>query len=454
MIMSKAKSASQEFQMTTGSIPRAIFLYSIPLIIGNFLQQLYNTMDSLIVGNFVGPEALAAVGASGTLTFLLISFCIGASSGAGILISRYFGGKDYDELDKAVHTTIALSIVMGAVISVLGIILTPLLVRAVGTTKPVVPQAELYLRIYFLGVIFNVIYNMASGILNAVGDSKRSLRYLAIASITNIVLDFVFVAIFDMGIAGAAIATDISQLVSCVCIMGYLFRTNAAYHVTFKKIHLHKKTAVSILKLGIPTAIQNAVIAFSNMLIQAGVNVYGTSAMAGFTAYMKVDGFNILPIMSFSLAATTFTGQNIGAGRFDRVKKGLYTVVVMGLIYTIGVSVIMLSFAKPIITMLSRDPHVIQYGVMALWSLAPYYCLLSIIHTLAGTVRGSGKTLPPMVIILFSLCLCRIAWIHLVAPHFNSIWGVYYTYPISFIIGAILMILYTWKGKWMEIKRL
>lgn len=452
--MAKAKEISQELQMTTGSIPRAILLYSIPLIIGNFLQQLYNTMDSLIVGNFVGREALAAVGASGTLTFLLISFCIGASSGAGILIARYFGGKDFVDLEKAVHTTIAISVILGLAVAVAGLVLTPFLVAAVGTTKAVVPQAILYLRIYFLGVVFNVIYNMASGILNAVGDSKRSLKYLAIASITNIVLDFLFVAVFRMGIAGAAIATDISQLVSCVAIMSFLLRTKAPYRVTWKKIRLHKRMAVSIIKLGLPTAIQNAVIAFSNMLIQAGVNGFGTSAMAGFTAYMKVDGFNILPIMSFSLAATTFTGQNIGAGRMDRVKKGLYTVVIMGLIYTAAMSVIMLSFARPIISMFSRDPEVIQYGVMAVWSLAPYYCLLSIIHDLAGTVRGSGKTLPPMLIILFSLCLCRIAWINLAAPHFDSIWGVYYTYPVSFVIGAVLMILYTWKGKWREIKHI
>ena len=452
--MAKAKEISQELQMTTGSIPRAILLYSIPLIIGNFLQQLYNTVDSLIVGNFVGREALAAVGASGTLTFLLISFCVGASSGAGILIARFFGGQDYDDLEKAVHTTISISVVLGLAVAVAGLVLTPFLVASVGTTKAVVPQAVLYLRIYFLGVVFNVIYNMASGILNAVGDSKRSLKYLAIASITNIVLDFLFVAVFRMGIAGAAIATDISQLVSCVAIMSFLLRTKAPYRVTWKKIRMHKRMAVSIIKLGLPTAIQNAVIAFSNMLIQAGVNGFGTSAMAGFTAYMKVDGFNILPIMSFSLAATTFTGQNIGAGRFDRVKKGLYTVLIMGLVYTVGMSVIMLTFARPIISMFSRDPEVIQYGVMAVWSLAPYYCLLSIIHDLAGTVRGSGKTLPPMLIILFSLCLCRIAWIHLASPHFDSIWGVYYTYPVSFVIGAVLMILYTWKGRWREIKHL
>ena len=450
--MKQVNTTAQTRSMTTGSIPRAILLYSIPLIIGNFLQQLYNTMDSLIVGNFVGREALAAVGSSGVLTFLLISFCIGASSGAGILIARYYGGEDYNDLDCAVHTTIALSIVLGVVVTLAGFILTPLLIRLVGTTEEVTPSAILYLRIYFLGVIFNVIYNMASGILNAVGDSRRSLRYLAIASVTNIVLDFIFVAVLHMGIAGAALATDISQLVACVAILHFLIRTDQPYRLFPRKIRLHRKMAISILKLGLPTAIQNAVIAFSNMLIQAGVNGYGTSAMAGFTAYMKVDGFNILPIMSFSLAATTFTGQNIGAGRFDRVKKGLFTVVAMGLIYTLCMTAMMLTFATPIIRMFTRDPEVVQFGLMALWSLAPYYCLLSLIHGLAGVVRGSGKTMPPMVIILFSLCLCRIAWIRLAAPMFDSIRGVYLTYPVSFVIGALLMCLYTWKGKWLEIR--
>ncbi len=452
--MKHPTSKAQAVSMTSGSIPRAILLYSIPLIIGNFLQQLYNTMDSLIVGNFVGREALAAVGSSGSLTFLLISFCIGASSGAGILISRYYGGKDYEDLETAVHTTIALSIVLGAVITVAGLLLTPLLIRFVGTTPEVTPSAILYLRIYFVGVIFNAIYNMASGILNAVGDSRRSLRYLAIASITNIVLDILFVAVLHFGIAGAALATVISQLVSVVAILSFLIRTGQPYRVQLKRIRMERKMTVSILKLGIPTAIQNAVIAFSNMLIQAGVNSFGTSAMAGFTAYMKVDGFNILPIMSFSLAATTFTGQNIGAGQYDRVKKGMFTVVAMGLVYTLCMTAVMLSFATPIIRMFTRDPEVVEFGVMALWSLAPYYCLLSLIHDLAGVVRGSGKTLQPMLIILFSLCLCRIGWIKLAAPLFDSIQGVYLTYPVSFAVGALLMCLYAWKGRWMEFRRL
>lgn len=435
-------------QMTEGPIARTILLYSIPLILGNLLQQLYNAADSLIVGNFVGDRALAAVGASGNLIFVLIALYLGASSGAGIIIAQLYGSRDRERLGIAVHTTITLALILGTVIMIAGIFVAPALLSVLGTPTEVMPQAILYLRIFFGGMIFNVVYNMAAGILNAVGNSRRSLVYLGVASITNILLDLLLVAGMKLGIAGAAIATDLSQLLSAILVLRFLQKTSEDYRVSIKDLHLNVPMAVRIMQVGIPTAIQNAVIGLSNLFIQAGVNSYGTAAVAGFTAYMKVDGFNIMPIMSFSLAATTFTGQNLGAGKCDRVKKGMRTVVLMGLIYTACMTGIMLLFAKSIIGWFSNDPEVIAYGVIAVWSLAPFYTLLSLIHDLAGTIRGTGHTVEPMLIILFSLCLFRIFWIHLIAPRFGSIWGVLYTYPSSFLVGAILMSLYAWKGRW------
>nr|WP_288723583.1 MATE family efflux transporter [uncultured Sellimonas sp.] len=435
--------------MTSGNIWKQILFFSIPLILGNLLQQLYNTADSIIVGNFVGSDALAAVGSSGSLINLLIAFCIGASAGAGVVIAQHYGAGDEKGVQTAVHTTIALAVIAGAVIMVLGIVASPILLKWMGTPAQVMDQSILYLRIYFGGLIFNVIYNMSAGILNAVGNSRRSLVYLAVASVSNIVLDMVFVVFFNMGVAGVAIATDISQVLSCIFILRFLVKVDDLYHLKMKEIRWNGKMGMRIIKIGLSTGIQNMVISFSNVLLQSSVNTFGAKAMAGFAAYIKVDGFNILPVMSFSMAATTFTGQNIGAGRIDRVKKGMWVTLAMGFVYTIVTGVLLLAFSDQIIGIFTSDADVVYYGTLAMWYFCPFYFILSIMHEMAGTIRGTGKTVPPMLIILFSLCVCRVLWVQFVVPYFETIRGVYLCYPISWGIGAVLMILYAWKGKWM-----
>ena len=294
--------------MTEGSIWKSILLFSVPLILGNMLQQLYNTADSIIVGNFVGSNALAAVGSSGSPIFLLIGFSQGIAVGAGVVVSQFLGAKDREGAHTAVHTSLALSAILGAILTVCGIAVSRALLTAMNTPAEVLEDAVLYMRLYFGGVLFSVVYNMAAGILNAAGNSKRSLLYLGAASITNIVLDLVLIAGCKMGVAGAAIATDISQLVSCVLSLRFLMRVEDDYRVTAKEVRVHKKMAVRIIKVGLPTGIQNMVISLSNVLVQVSVNGYGAAAMAGFAAYMKVDGFNILPVLSFGMAATTFVG--------------------------------------------------------------------------------------------------------------------------------------------------
>ena len=330
------KTPSQNNLMTEGSIVKSLLLFALPLIFGNLLQQLYNTADSIIVGNFVGANALAAVGSSGSPIYLLIGFSQGLAVGAGVVVSQFLGAKDHREAQEAVHTSLAIAVIMGLLLTVGGIACGRALLVAMNTPAEVLGDAVTYIRIYFGGVLFSVVYNMTAGILNAAGNSRRSLIYLAWASVTNIVLDLVFIVIFRMGVAGAAIATDISQLVSCVLSLRFLIKSTDDCRVIPREIRLHKKMAARIIRVGLPTGIQNMVISFSNVLVQASVNSYGSAAMAGFAAYMKIDGFNILPVSSISMAATTFVGQNYGAGRLDRVKKGTWVTRAVGVVYTLA----------------------------------------------------------------------------------------------------------------------
>ena len=424
--------------MTEGSIWKSILLFSVPLILGNMLQQLYNTADSIIVGNFVGSNALAAVGSSGSPIFLLIGFSQGIAVGAGVVVSQFLGAKDREGAHTAVHTSLALSAILGAILTVCGIAVSRALLTAMNTPAEVLEDAVLYMRLYFGGVLFSVVYNMTAGILNAAGNSKRSLLYLGAASITNIVLDLVLIAGCKMGVAGAAIATDISQLVSCVLALRFLMRVEDDYRVTAKEVRVHKKMAVRIIKVGLPTGIQNMVISLS-------------AAMAGFAAYMKVDGFNILPVLSFSMAATTFVGQNFGAGKIDRVKKGTFVTLGMCIVYTILTGILLLVFQDSIMHLFTGDETVIAYGKICMLYFCPFYWMLGILQGLAGTVRGTGKSVPPMVVLLISLCLFRIVWIQFALPLFAGIEGVLLVYPVSWAVGAVLMVLYAWKGKWMQL---
>ncbi len=336
--------------MTEGSIVKTILIFSIPLILGNLLQQMYNTVDSIIVGNYVGKNALAAVGSSSSLIYLLIAFSQGISVGSGVIVSQAIGAnKEKDiqlsihtsmaisssssliylliafsqgisvgsgvivsqaigankekDIQLSIHTSMAISIILGAILSILGFIFTPQILKMMNTPTEVMVESVKYLRLYSLGLIFNVIYNMEAGILNSVGNSKRSLLYLGIASVINIIFDLIFIRGFGLGVEGAAIATNISQAIACIITLGYLVRVNANYKVTLSKIRMHKSVAIRLIKVGLPTGVQNMMISLSNVLIQSSINVFGPIAMAGFGAYLKIDGFNILPVLSFSMAS-------------------------------------------------------------------------------------------------------------------------------------------------------
>lgn len=450
----KVRTKTNTNLMTEGNIAKQLFFFSIPLILGNLLQQLYNTADSIVVGNFVGSNALAAVGSGTVLINLIIAFSQGTAVGAGVVIAQYIGAKHKEKLSEAVHTSVAIALIIGAALSLFGVLFSKTLLIWMKTPKEVLSESVVYLRIYFAGLIFNVIYNMAAGIMNAAGNSKRSLRYLAYASVTNIILDLLFVGLLKMGIMGAALATDISQLLSGVLSMLFLMRVNEDYKVTLKKIKLHKESAKKIIRVGLPTGLQNTVISISNVLVQSGINGFGATAMAGFGAYLKVDGFNILPVLSFSMAATTFVGQNYGARKVDRVKKGMWITLGMVTLYTIVTGALLLTFSHQIIRLFSADTAVIAYGADAMKYFCPFYFVLGILNCLAGTVRGTGKTMPPMIIMLISMCIFRIFWIQLALPRIGTIEGIYMLYPISWAIGAAMMVLYTIWGKWIDPKKL
>lgn len=435
--------------MTEGSIWKKILFFSIPLILGNLFQQLYNTVDSVIVGRFIGSSALAAVSCGGSVINLLIGFCIGASAGAGVVIAQAYGAQDKEGVKKAVHTTIAIAIVAGMIVTVAGIFLIPSMLRLMGTPAEVYQDAVVYLQVYFGGMLFSVIYNMAAGILNAVGNSRRSLIYLMVAAISNIFLDLLFVVVFQMGVVGVALATDISQLLSCIFILRFLIRSKESYRVYPKEIKFYPGLPSKIIKIGLPTGIQNIVIALSNVIIQSSINSFGTIVMAGFASYVKIDGFNFLPVMSFSMAATTFTGQNIGGERYDRVKRGMKVSLAMGIGYTICTGILLMVFAPQVMGIFTTSQEVIDCGVYMMKFFCPFYAVLAYIHIMAGTIRGTGKTLPPMLIILFSLCVFRIIWIATAVPKIGELYGLIMVYPLSFGVGAILTTIYAIKGKWM-----
>lgn len=436
--------------MTEGSIWVRILIFSIPLILGNLLQQMYNAADSVIVGNYVGSNALAAVGASTVLINLLISFSQGAAAGTGVVVAQYLGAGKRAHVQYGVHTAFTIAILLGLILSVAGIAFSSQMLIWMRTPKEVLGDAAVYLRIYSAGILFNVLYNMCTGIMNAVGDSRRPLIYLAAAAMTNVVLDLVLICGFKMGVAGAAIATSISQGVSCVLAAAFLMRVQADYRICLNRLRIQRTMARQIIQIGLPAGIQNMVISLANVLVQSGVNSFGPKVMAGFGAYMKIDGFNILPVTSFSMAVTTFVGQNFGAGKLGRVKQGVRVTLVMSLLYTLVTGAILLLCSRQVIGLFTADSEVIRYGTEVMKYFCPFYFLLGILHSLAGAVRGTGKTVPSMVILLISMCLFRILWVQTVVPFYGTVQSLYVVYPVSWLLGAALMALYAWRARWLE----
>lgn len=435
--------------MTEGVIWKEILLFSIPLLLGNLFQQLYNAVDSVVVGNYIGAQALAAVGSSAPVINLLVSFFMGLAVGAGVIISRYFGARKKEELHIAVHTSLALTFAAGLVMTLIGVLISPYVLQWVGTPSDVMDSSVLYLRIYFLGILSVMVYNMGSGILRAVGDSRNPLYFLIVSSVTNIILDMLFVIVFHMGIAGVGWATLIAQTISAVLTILLLMRTKEEYQVKLKHIRFHKHMLYEIVRLGLPSGLQNAIVSFSNVIVQSNINAFGSLAMAGCGSYTKIDGFAILPVMSYSMALTTFTGQNMGAKKYDRVKQGAKTGILMSVLTIVCISALLLMLGPNVLAIFSSDPTVINYGLYMMHVLAPGYIFLAISHAFNGIIRGAGITTVPMIVMVTCWCGLRMAWILTSVPLFHDIGVVFMGWPLTWIASALWLFLYYRKGKWM-----
>ena len=446
--MSKKMHANQVI-MTEGVIWKQLLAFSLPLLVGNLFQQLYNTVDSVVVGNFIGSDALAAVGSSNSLINLIIGMFMGIGTGAGVIISQYYGAEEKQKLHWAVHTTLALSIIGGLLLIALGVLLSPLILALMGTPESVMPGAVAYLRIFFCGSLFNLVYNMGSGVLRAVGDSKRPLIFLCISSVVNIVLDLLFVVVFHMGTAGVGYATVAAQGVSALLTVRALVRTDDSYRLELSKIKIDRRMMARVLKIGIPSGIQQSIISLSNVIVQANVNSFGAAAMAGFGSYSKIDGFAMLPLQSFCMAATTFTGQNIGAKKSRRVKQGVFQGLVISMIYTILISIILYLNAERILRIFSPDQDVIAYGYSSMLILLPFYWTMAIHQILMGSIRGSGRTMVTMLIGVGNMCILRMIYINLLVPFFPSFEAVMWCYPITWLTTMGMDCIYSWKAKWI-----
>lgn len=436
--------------MTVGSPWRLIAGFAFPVFLSHVFQQLYNTADSLIVGEFLGTDSLAAVSSSGPLIFLMVSFFTGTAMGAGVVISKYFGAKDHETVSRGIRTAYALGIVSGVLITLLGLFLTPHLLRWMKTDPDVLPEAIQYFSVYFSGSMFVVLYNISTGIMNAVGNSKRPLYYLIISSVLNILLDLLFVGVFRWGVWSAALATVISQVVSAVLCFAYLLRTDSVCRLSVRRIRFHGDLLAEILRYGLPAGIQNSVIALANVLVQTNINSFGKEATAAYGSYAKIEGFAFLPITSFTMALTTFTGQNLGAGQYDRARKGSRFGILCSVAIAELIGVVFYLFAPFLIGMFSDDPDVIAYGVRQARTESLFYCLLAFSHAVAAVCRGAGKAFVPMTVMLSVWCVLRILYITVIMQFVREIGMIYWAYPITWGISSVIYFLYYRFSDWIH----
>lgn len=439
--------------MTRGSIWRHIVRFAVPVLLGNLFQQLYNTFDSIVVGRFAGKDALAAVASSGNLIFMMTSFFIGLTMGAGVIISRWFGGHDEQRLRDAIHTDVAFGVACGAFLTVAGVCFTPQILIWMHTPSQVLPLATLYFRIYFAGSLAAVLYNVFTGILQAVGDSRSPLVFLVIASLTNVALDLLFVGALDMGVAGAAAATVISQLLSASLCLRRLLGMEGACRLNLRAIRFHKGQLRLILNQGIPTGLQNSVIAIANVLVQSNVNAFGGDAMAGQGANSKVEGFVFLPITAFSMAMTTFIGQNLGAGAYERARRGARFGVSCAVLLAEGIGVLVYLLAPYAIALFNDDPDVVSVGVAGARTEALFYGFLAFAHAVSAVLRGVGKAKIPMYTMLGCWCVLRVAFITVTLRFYHEIGVIFWAYPLTWMCSCVVFVICYLRINWSNAAR-
>lgn len=434
--------------MTQGTIWKQLIYFAFPLLIGNLFQQLYNTVDSVVVGNFVSTEALAAVGSVTPIINMLVGFFSGLATGAGVVISQFFGAKNGQMLHKAVHTTLLMTVGLGVIFTFIGIFMTPLMLNLMSTPADVFDGAALYLRIYFGGVLGLMLYNMVSGILRAVGDSKRPLYFLILSSLLNVVLDLAFVLIFHWGIAGVAIATIIAQFISAFLLLVVLARSDEDYKLVLRDLKMDTEILKRIVRIGLPAGLQMAVTSFSNVFVQSYINRFGSACMAGWTSYSKIDQFVLLPMQSLSLSATTFVGQNLGAGNLSRAKKGTRVSMAISVAITAVLTVLLIAFSSQILMLFNQDENVLYYGNIFIRYLAPFYVICCINQIFAGSLRGAGDATGPMIIMLLSFVVFRQIYLFVGSQFFDSIIFVGLGYPAGWLVCSVFMAIHYFRGRW------
>lgn len=434
---------ARQNQITEGVIWQQILFFFFPILFGTFFQQLYNAADAMIVGRFVGKEALSAVGGStGMLTQMVVGFFVGLSSGASVIISQYYGAKRPEMVGYAVHTAVAFSILSGVVIMVLGIWLAPAMLEAMGTPEDVLDMSVLYIRVYFAGIIGNLIYNTGAAILRAVGDSRRPLYFLMASCLVNIALDVILVVVFKLGVLGAALATILSQGLSAVLVVVCLMRTRDMYRLEWPQVRLDERMLKRIIRIGFPAGLQSVMYGASNVIIQTGINSLGTNTVAAWTAYSKIDAVFWMMVSSFGIAVTTFVGQNYGAGKHERVRSGVRVCMAMSVIASVGMSVLIYNWGVYGYELFTTDADVIQIGIAMMRYLSPVYVTYVAIEILSGALRGVGDCWIPMMLCCFGVCALRVIWILCVVPHSRNIFTIMFSYPLTWVTTTVLFAVY------------
>ncbi len=440
-------------EITQGVIWKQLLIFFFPILLGTFFQQLYNAADAAIVGKGVGKAALAAVGGTtGSLINLLVGFFVGLASGATVVISQHYGAEDGENVEKSVHTAAAMALMFGLLLTVTGLLLTDWMLGLMSTPAEVLPYARTYLRVIFAGMIPSVIYNVGTGVLRALGDSRRPLYYLIAASLTNIALDVLLVLALGMGVAGAASATVLSQTVSALLVIPRMARREDTSRLRLKKIRLDPQQLKRIVQIGLPAGLQSVMYSISNVIIQRAVNGFDTDILAGWTAYGKLDGMFWMIISAFGISVTTFVGQNYGAGKMSRVKKSVRVCMSMTVGTTLVLASLLYFFGGTFYHLFTDDPAVIREGVHILRLLVPFYIAYIPIEILSGALRGAGDTLVPTLLTLVFICLLRVVWILVFAPRFGSIDAVLWSYPVTWVLTGLLFILYYRSRRWSPIQ--
>lgn len=432
----------QDVDMTHGNILHHIIGFALPLLVGNLFQQLYNTVDTWVLGNFVSNAAYSAVGNVGPIINMLIGFFMGLSSGAGVVISQYYGAGQHENVQRTVHTAIVMTLVLGILFTGLGIFMIPFMLNLMNMPESVTPEATTYLTIYFSGLLGLMLYNMGAGILRAVGDSKRPFYFLVVCALMNTFLDLLFVLGLRMGVSGVAIATILSQGVSAVLVLVTLFRTDSCIKITIKKLCIHWDILKKIFKVGIPAALQLAVTAFSNIFVQSYINYFGPNCMSGWTTYSKVDQLLFLPMQSISLAGTTFVGQNLGKGQTERARQGVKVAMLLACGSTLLLMIPVIAFAPPVAAFFNAEPAVIEFGTLFLRCLTPFYVLCCINQVYAGALRGAGNARAPMIIMLCSFVGFRQIYLYLMSNICNEILPISMAYPAGWLLCSAITAIY------------